>query len=89
MMKSVQPKLVQVLKKEGPDAMFTTRKLHRGKNLFDGGNVAQIQCEILEADLIRVKGTVHASMKAATYECFFEIHKSDVIVRQACMCKSG
>lgn len=85
----ITPGLDLVLKKEGNDAIFSVRVIQRGKNLFQGGNVAQIQCQMRPQDVIRVKAVVHASMKSASYECFFELQKGDILIRQACMCKSG
>jgi hypothetical protein len=35
----------------------------------------QIQCQMMENDVIRVKAVVHASMKHASYKCFFELQK--------------
>jgi hypothetical protein len=85
----ILPNLSKVLKNEGVEAMFSLRVLKRGQNLFQGGNVAQIQCQMFLHDVIRVKAIVHASMKSAAYECFFDLQKGAVLLRQACMCKSG
>lgn len=91
-MTSILPELGRILKREGEGAKenpFSKRKSKRGHNLFSGGYVSSLQCEALPNDVWRLKASVHASMKQATYECYFEMQKGDVLIRQACMCKSG
>ena len=91
-MTSVVPALGSLLKQEGEGAQnnpFSKRKSKRGHNLFSGGYVSRLQCQALQNDVWRVKASVHASMKQATYECYFELQKGEVLIRQACMCKSG
>jgi hypothetical protein len=88
-MTDILPGLQQVLKGEGEEACFSQRVLKRGENLFAGGNVSQIQCQVLDNDVLRVKSKVYASMKSPVYDCYFEMQKGVVLVRTACMCKNG
>jgi hypothetical protein len=88
-MPSIVPGLSKVLKGEGEEAMFSTRVLKRGHNLFSGGFVAQFQLQILKHDVLRIQGATHASMRQACYTWFADLQQGRLLLQSACMCKSG
>lgn len=88
-MSSIMPDIAKILAGDKTIGIFSTRVQKRGQNLFEGGNVVQISCEILENDVLRVQGRVYASMKAPCYECFMDLQKGDGVLHSACTCKNG
>jgi hypothetical protein len=85
----ILPGLAEMLLGKGKEACFSKRVLKRGENLYLGGNVGQIQCQVMAHDVLRVKGRVYASMKFPVYDCYVELQHGAILLRTACMCKNG
>jgi hypothetical protein len=88
-MSSIMPDITKILEGDENLKIFSERVLKRGHNLFSGGNVVQISCQMLENDIVRVQGRVYASMKAPCYTIFVDLQKGVGVIQSACDCKNG
>lgn len=86
---SAAPAVINALEKKGRDCIFNPTVRVRGRNLYNGAYVLQLQLQRELMDVWTVKYLVGASYSYETHTGYVQISREDAALRQICDCFSG